>query len=200
MSRKQRICLPDSTYHAISRCIEKRHLLRPDVMKELMHQVLNKALEKYNFELISYSLMDNHFHFLIKTVKNGETISRIMQFIKSQFARRYNRIMDRTGPFWNERFKDTIIERTTNPVLTFWYLFMHIGYNPVRSKYVNDPRKYHYCGFRAYLDRDYVPPVPITYHEYFLQLGNTYEERIKKLLEFEEMYRRRIFPKGLFSL
>jgi putative transposase len=198
MPRKLRICIPETTCHATSRCIEKKPLMRTKKMKELMLAVLNRALKKYDFELISYSIMDNHFHFYIRTLKDGETISRIMQFIKSQFARRYNRMMNRTGPFWNERFSDTIIERTENPEQTFWHVFMYIGYNPVRSKYVTDPRKYSYGSFNAYLDETYVPPVPITLHEYFLKLGSTFEERVKKLLEYEELYRKRVFPEGIF--
>ncbi len=198
MPRKLRICLPDTTNHAISRCIEKKPLMRPSKIKDLMHDVLNQALEKYDFELISYSIMDNHFHFNIKTLKNGETISRIMQFIKSQFARRYNRMMDRTGPFWNERFSNLIIERTEYPVQTFWNVFLYVGYNPVRSKYVNDPRKYPYGSFRAYVEEEYVPPVPITLSEYFNKLGGTFGERVKKLLEYEELYRKRIFSECIF--
>ena len=199
MPRELRICLPDTTNHVTSRCIEKKSLMRSKKIKDLMHEVLNQALERYDFELISYSIMDNHFHFYIKTLKNGETISRIMQFIKSQFARRYNRMMDRTGPFWNERFNNLIIERTDNPVQTFWSVFFYVGYNPVRSKYVNDPRKYAYGSFRAYVDKEYISPVPITLSEYFLKLGDTFDERMKKLLEFEELYRKRIFPKEIFG-
>jgi putative transposase len=199
MPREQRKCLPDTHNHTASRCIEKKPLMRSGKMKELMQDVLNQALEKYDFELISYTIMDNHFHFYIKTLKDGETISLIMQFIKSQFARRYNRLMDRTGPFWNERFTNLIIEQTKDPVQTFWNVFLYIGYNPVRSKYVTDPRQYQYGGFRAYVDKEYVPPVSITLAGYFLQLGNTFEDRRKKLLEYEELYRKRIFPREMFN-
>jgi len=121
-----------------------------------------------------------------------------MQFIKSQFARRYNRMMDRTGPFWNERFTNLIVEQTADPIQTFWNVFMYVEYNPVKSKYVADPRRYPYGGFRAYVDRDYVPPVPVTLSEYFQKLGDTFEERVAKLLEYEERYRKRIFPESLF--
>jgi len=199
MPRPLRICLPDTTNHVVSRCIEKKPLMRSKQIKDLMHDVLNQALERYEFDLVSYSIMDNHFHFCIKTTKNGETISRIMQFIKSQFARRYNRMMDRTGPFWNERFTSLVVELTADPVRTFWNVFLYVEYNPVKSKYVTDPRRYPYGGFRAYVDRDYVPPVPVTLSEYFLKLGNTYEERVAKLLEYEELYRKRIFPKEIFE-
>ena len=80
------------------------------LIKDLLIDVLVMAQNKYSFEIIYYTIMDNHFHFIFRTIEDGETVSRIMQFIKSQFARRYNRKMNRTGPFWNERFKDSIIE------------------------------------------------------------------------------------------
>ena len=199
MPRKQRICIPEHTYHATSRCIEKRHLMHSDEMKELMLSVLEMALEKYHFELINYTLMGNHFHFLIRTLNGGESISRIMQFIKSQFARRYNRIMDRTGPFWNERFSDTIIELAPKPVALFFMILLYMAFNPVKSGIVADPRNYRFGGIHCYLDKEYIPPVTITLHEYFLNLGATFEERIKKFLEIEANYRKRLFPVGVFE-
>ncbi len=168
-------------------------------MKDLMISVLNLAIQTYQFDLVNYAIMDNHFHFNIKTRKGGESISRIMQFIKSQYARRYNRLMHRTGPFWNERFADTIIEFTREPVFYFFYILMYIAYNPVRSRTVADPRKYPYSGINCYLDEHYVSPVPITLHEYFLKLGNTFKQRVQKLLEYEEMYRKRIVRDYLFE-
>ncbi|MBN2159062.1 MAG: transposase [Spirochaetes bacterium] len=198
MPRKLRICMPDLTYHITSRCIEKRPLMQSDKMKELMHDVINLAADKYNFKLVAYTLMDNHFHFYIKTVKKGETISRIMQFIKSQYARRYNRMMNRIGPFWNERFHDTIVEKSSNPIDVFLYILVYIGFNPVRSKYVKDPRDYPFSSYRSYVDEDYVPPVKITLHDYFLNLGSTFKERANKLLEYEDRYRKRLIQENIF--
>lgn len=198
MSRKKRTCMPETTYHTMSRCIEKKPLMKTNRMKNLMLEVMNLALKKYTFEMIEYTMMDNHFHFYIRTLKDGENISRIMQFIKSQFARRYNRLMKRTGPFWNERFSDTIIELSENPEKIFWHIFLYIAYNPVRSKYVVDPRLYQYGSFNSYVDKEYVSPVPITFHKLFLKLGPTFEEQVKKFLEFEDLYRRRIFPSEIF--
>ena len=138
-----------------------------------MISVLNLAIEQYSFELAGFTIMDNHFHFFIKTVENGETISRIMQYIKSQFAQRYNRLMNRTGPFWNERFGDTIIEFAKEPVFTFFWIIWYLGYNPVRSQYVHDPRDYHYSSINCYLNENFSSPVKITLHEYFIQLGSS---------------------------
>jgi putative transposase len=199
MPRPLRIYIEEATHHTYSRCIEKRPLMKPKQMKDLMIKVLNQATEKYQFELITYTIMDNHFHFFIKTIKNGENISRIMQFIKSQFARRYNRMMKRTGPFWNERFGNTIVELASDPQTTFFNMLLYIGYNPVRSHYVNDPRDYPYSSFNCYLDETYSSPVKITFHEYFLILGNTFKERVKKFLMYEEWYIKRIYSASLFT-
>ncbi|PKL35396.1 MAG: hypothetical protein CVV44_21555 [Spirochaetae bacterium HGW-Spirochaetae-1] len=192
MSNRKRICIPNSTYHTFSRCHDRQHYLQPDKMKVLMFDVLNLALEKYNFELISFAIMDNHFHFLIRTLTDGPTISRIMQFIKAQFARRYNKIANRTGSFWNERFGDVIIELTEDPEFYFHWLNWYMGYNSVRAHKVNDPRKYAYCSILSYLDENYRPPVKITHHEYFLKLGKTFHERSKIFLEYEDIYRKRL--------
>jgi putative transposase len=199
MPRKLRICLEEVTYHTMSRCIEKKTLMRHNKIKDLMIYVLNSALEKYDFDLIEYVIMDNHFHFYVKTKKNGQNISRIMQFIKSQFARQYNRMMNRTGPFWNERFSDTIIELNHDPRKLFFLILEYIGFNPVRSCYVNDPRDYKYSSYKCYFDENYKSPIKITLHQYFLELGNTFKERVMKLLEYEEIYRKRLFPDCLFQ-
>ncbi len=198
MSRKHRKCMPETTYHVTSRCIERKLLMKSEEFKKLMIEVLNLALEKYDFELIAYTIMDNHFHFCIKTTKHGHTISRIMQFIKSQFARRYNRIMKRIGPFWNERFSDTIIEMQNDPIAYFITILLYFAYNSVRSNIVRDPRNFQFSSFRCYVDKNYISPVNITLHEYFIKLGSTFEERVKKLLVYEEMYRRRIFPGNIY--
>jgi putative transposase len=199
MPRKKRICLPELTYHATSRCIEKKPLMKNDKMKDLMIFVVKAAGTKYSFELVGYAIMDNHFHIFIRTVNGGENISRIMQYIKSQFARRYNKIMRRSGPFWNERFGDNIIEFTKNPAFTFFWVLSYINYNPVRSRYVNNPCDYKYSSINCYLDEKHVSPLKVTLHKYFLDLGATFKERVKLFLEYDDMYRRRIFPDYIFE-
>lgn len=199
MAYPPRICEPNYTYHVTSRCIDRQNLMKPKKMKNLMIKVMKMAEKKYLFELFNLALLDNHFHFYIRTVEDGVTISRLMQFVKSQYARRYNKMMNRTGPFWNERFRDTIIEMTKNPEYIFHWINNYISYNPVRKKYVNDPRDYEYCFINFYLDENYKPPLKLTYHKYFLKLGKTFKERVEKFLEYEEMYRKKIFPECVFA-
>lgn len=195
MARKLRQCLYGVTYYTHSRCIELKPLMKNKVMKELMLAVIRMALERYHFELISYSIMDNHFNFYIRTLEGGESISRIMQFIKSQFARRYNRLMGRTGPFWNERFSDTITELAKDPEKTFFDTIMKICLNPILNKKNSNPREYPYSSYRCHMDPYYTPPVKITLHQFFMILGDTFEERAHRLYEYETSYRQKLSHK-----
>ncbi len=192
MPRPLRECKPNLTYHVCSRCVESRDFIQNDYFKDIMIEILKSALEKYNFELIAYEILHNHFHFIIRTVDEGESISRIMQYIKSRFAQKYNRINKREGAFWSERFVSKIIEYTKNPKKYLFWLLWYLGFNPVRKKIVRDPRKSKYGSINVYLDEKYKSPVKITLHDYFIQLGNSFKERAQKFLYYEDAYRKRL--------
>lgn len=184
---RRRKCHADLTYHVMSRCIERKNLLKKKKMKNLLIHVIKKAQLKYNFEFIDFVIMNNHFHFMIKTTNDQDTISKIMQFIKSQFARRYNRILDRTGPFWNERFKDSIIEDAEDPEAYANYLNWYFAYNPVKKGYVNKPEDYIYCGIHIYLGKKMPIPIKLTHHKYYLNLGDTQKKRINNFKKYEDI-------------
>ena len=192
MSRQLRICLSNITYHVYSRCIEWRNMMSEDYFKDVFIEVLRKTQEKYDFELNFYEIMDNHFHLVIKTVDEGATISRIMQYVKSRFAEKFNKINNRVGAFWSERFKDIIVEMQNNPVNYLLWLLWYLAFNPVRKKIVIDPRDYNYGCIISYLNNKINHPLKIALHKYFLELGKTFNERVTKFVFYEEAYRRRL--------
>ena len=176
--RKPRYIAPNITYHVTSRLIECRNMMEDDSINALFEYCITLALEKYPFELINYQIMDNHVHLLIRTVEGGASISRIVQYIKSRFAQRFNRMMQRTGPVWNERFKDSIVEFADNPRMYLLNLIWYFANNPVRAGKVQSPFESYYGGSKAYFDKNFSPNVKITLHQYFLELGDTVEECI----------------------
>ncbi len=192
MARKERFREPDYTYHITSRCIENRDLMKDNSFKEIILDILEKTMEKYKFHLIAYEILHNHFHFIIKTLHGEADISRIVQYVKSRFAEKYNKIKNREGAFWSERFKSSVIELSDNPVKYLLWLLWYLGFNPVRKKIVNDPRKSEYGTINSYLDENYISRLKITLHDYFLQLGNTFKERVQCFLFYEEAYRKRL--------
>ncbi|NMB63327.1 MAG: hypothetical protein GYA16_00490 [Spirochaetes bacterium] len=191
MARKLRVQLPGLTYHITSRCIEWKSMLQEDFFKACFVEILNKAKAKYHFKLIAFCIMDNHIHLVIHTLDDGAPISRIVQYIKARFAEVYNRITGRTGPFWNERYKDSIIEFAKDGFHYLLWLLWYLAYNPIRGRLCSDPTKYHFSSIRAYLDEHADVGVPIDHHDFFLQLGKTFAERVAKFMRYEEYYRKK---------
>jgi hypothetical protein len=79
------------------------------------------------------------------------------------------------------------------------WLLWYIGYNPVRKKLSGDPRE-NYIGFiNCYLEKNYESLVRIILHEYFIRLGSSFEECVKKFLWYEETYLKRlaVYSRGL---
>lgn len=150
MSNTLRICQPEITYHVMSRCIQGMDLMQADYWKEQLEIIVNKAIIKYNFQCNQVAILDNHFHFMIFTTRDGGSISRIMQYIKSRFAMLYNRLNKRIGPFWNERFTDKIVEFQENPLQYFLWLLCYIGFNPVKKGNCSEPEDYRFGGFGLY--------------------------------------------------
>lgn len=191
MSRKKRTREPSLTYHIISRCIENRDMI-DDYLKDILLAIIRATQEKYDFEFIHYAILDNHFHFIIRTVQNGSDISTIMQYIKARFAETYNRLMSRTGTFWSERFKDVIIEHQISPERYYLWLMWYIGFNPVRKGKVTSPEKYKYSSIRCYLEEGFSTSVMITLHYMFLHLGKSFDERALRFRKWESAFRKNI--------
>ena len=176
------------THHTFSRIIDNNSYMKTKKMKKLMEQIIRKAQKKYTFELNCYTLLDNHFHFIIKTIAGEAKISTIMQYIKSQFAQSYNKLENRTGPVWNERYGDKIIEYAEDPVAYYNWLCHYIFFNAVRKGYVTNPNEYEFSCRGFFFDKNYEQRVELTMSKYFLKLGKTFEERIAKFLEVEKQY------------
>ena len=194
MPRPLRICQPNLTYHVLSRCIEWRGMMEEECFKELFIEVLRITYVKYTFKINFYTVMDNHFHLVIRTCNDGESISRIMQYIKARFAERYNKITGRIGPFWNERFKDIITENQKKPEEYFLRLIWYLAYNPVRKQIVTDPRKYRYCPLNAYLEgkKQRGGIIDIEVHEYYINISRFFSIRLKRFLQYEKHYKKKL--------
>jgi len=192
MTKPLREIIQGVTYHCFTRCHGKKNLFHSSYVKKYLVESIIMCQEKYEFELIAAEPVGNHIHLIIKTLKNRETVSLIMQYIKARIAEKYNRATGETGAFWNERFGSTIIEKTADPEHYLLWLLWYIGYNPVRKKLSQDPRD-NYIGFiNCYLKKDFQTQVKITLHTYFTNLGKTFEECVIKFLWFEEAYLKRL--------
>lgn len=143
-------------YHVFNRGSEKRiiFLYKNDYQNFLDRIQKNK--KKFDVTLLTYCLMPNHFHFLMKQGKDG-SIQEFMNAIQLGYAKYFNTKNQRVGPLFQGRFKAKIVE--TDEYLLELSAYIHrnptsLGYSLV---------KYPYSSYREYVTKhpDFVDIRPI---------------------------------------
>jgi REP element-mobilizing transposase RayT len=139
--RKRRKLLQDAKYHVMARANRREMILEARELKEMFLEVVKRAREKYKFCIHNFCILGNHFHMILKPGRK-ESLSRIMQWILSVFAMKYNRTFNYIGHVFYDRFKSVIINDFRQYVATFIYIME----NPVKAKIVEKPGDFEYNG------------------------------------------------------
>jgi REP element-mobilizing transposase RayT len=111
------------------------------VVKLLFLAVVAMAKKKFKFKLWNFVIMGNHIHFLIKP-EDGASLSRIMQYIKCNFAKMWNKMHNTKGHVWGNRFFSRIIKDEED----FATVSAYIDQNPVKAGLVKAAEEWHFGG------------------------------------------------------
>lgn len=98
-----------------------------------------------------YSLMPNHFHFLLRQEINGGISKFLSQFLNS-YTRYFNTKNDRVGQLFLDTFKNVLVEREEQLL----HLSRYIHLNPFSSSIINsleDLYKYEWSSLGEYIGR-----------------------------------------------
>ncbi|MDR2537100.1 MAG: transposase [Treponema sp.] len=139
--RLRRLLLDNATYHVTSKIDHDAMALKDAEVKQMFLDFVEKAKKKFCFELWNFTVMDNHIHFLIKPGKDA-SLSKIMQWIKGNFAKRWNKIHHTHGHVWGERFFSKIIRDEGQ----FDQVSEYIDNNPVEARLVKDAKNWEFGG------------------------------------------------------
>lgn len=155
--RKPRELKKGAYYHVYNRANRKEMIMNSKEIKNLFIEVLRRSKKKYKYRLINFVLMPNHFHMLIKPLGN-EKLSRIMQWITSVFAQKFNKIFNYVGHVWCDRYKSKIIKSSKQ----FYRTFEYIAENPIRAGLVQKMEEYKYYGSNKKFLKIYelIDPIP----------------------------------------
>lgn len=126
--------------------LSKFQSLPYQIQKDLLFARKNKTPL---IEIYSFSLMPNHFHFLVKQLKD-KSISYFASNIQNSFAKYYNIKTDRVGGLFQNSFKAKII-RTQEE---FIHVSRYIHLNPVTSGIIDfdELKTYPWTSFSWYLN------------------------------------------------
>lgn len=155
--RKARMLKTGARYHVGARTNRKEMVLDEPGMKSLFLEVVAKAKKRYAFSVENFCIMGNHYHLILRPSK-GTNLSRLMQWIMSVFAMKYNQIHGLTGHVWGQRFFSRIIESLQE----YLQISEYIDENPVKAGLVVSPEDWPYGGVshRKGGFHDIVDPLP----------------------------------------
>ena len=165
--------MPQEIYHVYNRGNNRQHIfLEP----ENYHYFISKARNYLspNCHILAYSLMPNHFHFLVTPnhrsnkvycpARHKYKLSKIhkrkitlnyfswgLQQMLSAYAKGINKRFNRTGSLFKQNTK---IKRTSNDSLSLDYsvwCFIYIHNNPKLAGLVSTPEDYAFSSYKDYM-------------------------------------------------
>jgi putative transposase len=119
--RKLRKLLPGATYHVYSEIDHNAMALKDPDIKRMFLDMVIIAKKKFSFKLWNFTILDNRIDFLIRP-DEGVSLSKIMQWLKSNFAKMWNKKHNTSGHLWGERFFSRIIENEQDFKNTFAFI------------------------------------------------------------------------------
>jgi len=82
----------------------------------------------------AFTIMSNHVHLLLTNYDTHKPLYRLMQSHKSFTAKQCNKILGRSGPFWEEESYDHFVRKPGE----FQRITQYIIMNPVKAKQVTN--------------------------------------------------------------
>lgn len=132
-------------YHVMIKGINKEYIFKLDRHKTKFINIIVDIKKEFEFEVIAYCIMDNHVHLLLR-VNNGQLLALIMKKINLKYALYYNKIENRNGHLFQNRFRSEAIEDER-------YLICALAYvhnNPVKACIVDKAQNYKWSSLQEY--------------------------------------------------
>lgn len=121
-------CIMDNHFHLLVKTDSIENVYEDDLLERIFRYTKQKDREfsKDELEFFKIKLSD---------------ISEYIKSIKQTFSRWYNKLNDRKGYFWGDRFKSVLVESGESLL----NMLAYIELNPVRAKLCKKPEEYRWC-------------------------------------------------------
>lgn len=150
MTRMARYNVPGTTYHVISRFVDRRWFFASTEERQTYLRMLGHALAQTDWRCLAYALMSNHIHLAV--IAGYAPMSSWTKSVNSPFASYMNKRHDRIGPVFAGRAKDYgTLPRHEGRLIAY------IHNNPVRAAVVKNAAESDWTSHRAYLGLSVAP-------------------------------------------
>ncbi len=161
MPRTARSIEAGMIYHVLNRRNGRLRLFHKEGDYDAFEEVLTEGLKRYPVALLTYCLMPNHWHLVVRS-RSDVALGRMMGWIGVTHVRRHHEHYHRrgTGHLYQGRFKKFPVAED----VYFLTLCRYVEANAVRAKLVESAQQWRWCGpwRRAHPSNDFVlSPWPV---------------------------------------
>jgi putative transposase len=142
--RAQRPIYEGAVYHVYQRGNNKDYIFKDANSKVFLLKEIKAYNKIFDFQLLAFVIMDNHFHLLIKA--NKIPISTIMFNLDNVLSKFLVRVLDRTGHVFQGRYGCELVD---SDAYLLWCL-RYIHRNPVRAKICSKVDQYRWSSHYFY--------------------------------------------------
>jgi putative transposase len=179
MTSKPRIIVPNRFYHIHSLCSPVLNIFKSTEMKQFFFKQLSITLQKFSYDCLAWSLLDDHYHLIIKSADH--LLPLFMQRFNSILAKEFNKINHSFGSVFAKRYSSIVVQDgcALNEIIRYVHL------NPVRKGIctIEELDNYQWTGHHSIVNN--TPASIINVGELLAQFGNSdpltkYKNFIKK--------------------
>lgn len=132
-------------------------------------------------KFISYCLMPDHYHLLVKILFDNK-FSKYISDVENSFTRFFNEKNDRKGPLWQSRFKATKIDDGKQLL----HVSRYIHLNTTTNRLVNMPEDWQFSSYREIISNN------IVLKNYLKEISISNRFTYKKFVERNKDYQRKL--------
>lgn len=133
-------------YHIYNRGINSDIIFKTEGNMHYFFKLIDKHL-KNKVAILAYSLMNNHFHLLVKIEETSTITSQAFSNLFNAYSKAYNKQQQRTGTLFERPFKRIKIQDEKY----LKNLILYIHKNPEHHNIVKNFINYEFTSFDAYL-------------------------------------------------
>lgn len=164
MPRPLRIEYEDAYYHVMNRGRARQKIFHSEEYYIEFLKTLEEANSRFGVEVLSYCLMNNHYHLLLKTPEGN--LGRVMRHINGVYTQRHNRLKKTDGSVFRGRYKAISVEEDSYQL----QLSRYIHRNPVEARIVDSLEEYRWSSYKYYVSAQ-TGPKWLFQGEIYSQLG-----------------------------
>lgn len=138
-------------FHVYARGVDKCNIYRDDDDRRAYLRLLGKVVERQRWMCLSYCLMPNHIHLLLRTPEPNLGIG--MRLIHGPYAQSFNTRYERVGHLFQGRYGAV----TVTDDAQMWTTIGYIAANPVTAGLTADPSRWPWGSHRALVGLDDAP-------------------------------------------